>query len=138
LNEGMAVFMAAAFDEHRWGKHAYERDLTDVRARYQVAVEAGFDVPMTFDGEYPSLRIKRAIVYSKAALFLDVLRAAMGDHAFWAALKKYPRLYAGGVANTGDFERLFQSESRADVSQLFRTWVHGPGPGATSGPGKRP
>ena len=136
LNEGMAVFMAAAFDEHRWGKHAYERDLEDARTRYQVAVEAGFDVPMTFDGDYPSLRIKRAIVYSKAALFLGVLRTAMGDHAFWAALKKYSRIYAGGVANTGDFERLFQSESRADVSQLFRTWVHGPRPGATSGPGK--
>jgi aminopeptidase N len=137
LNEGMAVFMAAAFDEHRWGREAYERDLKDARARYQVAVDAGFDVPMTFDGDFPSLRIKRAVVYSKAALFLDVLRTAMGEQAFWAALKNYSRVYAGGLATTGDFERLFESESRADVSQLFRSWVYGPESGTRLGPGKR-
>jgi aminopeptidase N len=126
LNEGVAVFMTAAFAEHGWGRVAYERDLKDAQARYQVAVDAGFDVPMTFDGDYPSLRIKRAIVYSKAALFLDALRTAMGEQAFWAALKKYSRVYAGGLATTGDFERLFESESRTDVSPLFRSWVYGP------------
>ena len=137
LNEGMAVFMAAAFHEHRWGRGAYDRDLKEARARYQVAIDAGFDVPMTFDGDYPSLRLKRAVVYSKGALFLDVLRTAMGDQAFWAALKKYSRVYAGGLATTGDFERLFESESRTDLSQLFRSWVYGPEAGARSGPRKR-
>ena len=137
LNEGMAVFMAAAFDERRWGREAYERDLEAARARYQVAIDAGFDVPLTFEGDYPSLRLKRAVVYSKAALFLDMLRTAMGDQAFWAALKKYSLLHAGGLATTADFERLFESESRTDVSQLFRDWVYGPKPRVTSVPGKR-
>lgn len=37
------------------------------RERHQRAVEASFDVKLAFAGDYPSLAIRRAITYSKAA-----------------------------------------------------------------------
>ena len=136
LNEGMAVFMAAAFDEYRWGRSAYDEDLRGARERYQAAVEADFDVPIAFAGEYPSLRVKRAIVYSKGCLFLSTVRAAMGDGPFWTALATYSRSSAGRLVTSEEFERTFNTASPMNLGSLFQTWVYGhPSSGS---PGKRP
>jgi aminopeptidase N len=124
LNEGLTVFMVAAWKEHRWGRAAYEKELGLLRARRQAAVDAGFDVPLTFAGEYPSLRMKRAIVYSKGALFVARLREVMGERAFWAALRRYTRRFARGVATTEDFQRVFAAETDMDLRPLFASWVY--------------
>jgi len=127
LNEGLTTFMVAAYKEQRWGRPAYDRELKLARDRHQAAIDAGMDVPLAFAGEYPSLKIKRAITYSKAVLFLDRLRQAMGERAFWRALQRYTRRFAGGTAVSQDFERVFAGETAVDVSPLFRQWVYGTG-----------
>jgi aminopeptidase N len=127
LNEGVTTFMVAAYKEQRWGRPAYERELKLARDRHQAAIDAGMDVPLAFGGEYPSLKIKRAITYSKAVLFLDRLRQAMGERAFWGALRRYTRRFAGGAVMSQDFERVFAAETDVDVSPLFRQWVYGSG-----------
>ena len=83
LNEGITSFMVAAYKEPRWGAAAYARELSLLRVRHQRAIDASFDVKLAFAGDYPSLTIRRAITYSKAALFLDLLRRQLGDPAFW-------------------------------------------------------
>jgi len=123
LNEGVTVFMTAAWKERRWGRAAYERELQGARERWAVAREAGFDRPLDFAGPYPSLRIRRAIQYSKGALFMDRLRAALGDDAFWAALRSYTREHAGGTVTTGDFRRAFEASSGRDLTAVFAGWV---------------
>ncbi len=125
LNEGLTTFMVAAYKEQRWGRQAYERELGLFRARFQAAVAAKFDVPLTFAGEYPSLRMQRAIVYSKGALFVVRLREVMGERAFWAALGTYTRRFAGGTAVTQDFQRIFAAETNENLSKLFEEWVYG-------------
>jgi aminopeptidase N len=125
LNEGLTVFMVAAYKEHRWGGAAYAHELELLRARHQAAIEAKFDVPLTFAGEYPSLRLKRAVVYSKGALFLVRLRELMGERAFWAALASYTRRFAGRAATTGDLQRVFAAETDRDLSPLFGQWAYG-------------
>jgi aminopeptidase N len=125
LNEGLTTFMVAAWKEQRWGRQAYERELGLWRARHQTAVEARFDVPLTFAGEYPSLRIKRAVVYSKGALFLARLREVMGERAFWEGLARYTRRHAGGSAVTQDLQRAFAAGSDQDLSKLFDEWAYG-------------
>jgi aminopeptidase N len=125
LNEGLTVFMVAAYKERRWGRQAYEHELGLLRTRHQAAVDAKFDVPLTFGGEYPSLRMKRAIVYSKGALFVDRLRETMGERPFWAALKKYTRRFAGRAVVSQDFQRVFAAETDKDLSGLFDEWVYG-------------
>ena len=125
LNEGLTVFMVAAYKEQRWGRPAYERELALLRARHQAAVDAKWDVPLTFPGEYPSLRTKRAIVYSKGALFVARLRETMGDRAFWTALATYTRAFAGRSATTQDLQRIFSAETDADLAPLFDQWAYG-------------
>jgi alpha-beta hydrolase superfamily lysophospholipase len=124
LNEGLTVFMVAAYKEQRWGRAAYERELKLARDRHQLAVDAGMDVPLAFAGDYPSLRLKRAVTYSKAFLFLDRLRQAMGDRTFWSALERYTRELAGRAVVSQDFERVFAADTHADVAGLFRQWVY--------------
>lgn len=81
LNEGMATFMTAAWKEHRFGRRAYEDELDIARARVAKARAIGFDKPLAWPGEYPSLGTRRAVQYSKGALFLDHLRGMLGDAA---------------------------------------------------------
>jgi aminopeptidase N len=123
LNEGVTTFMVAAYKEERWGRAAYERELTLARERLKSAADSGMNVPLTFAGDYPSPKIKRAITYSKAMLFLDRLRTTMGEQAFWRALKSYTRRFAGRAVVSQDFQRAFAAETDKDLSGLFAQWV---------------
>jgi aminopeptidase N len=124
LNEGITSFMVAAYKEQRWGASAYERELALFRRRHQAAVDAKFDVKLTFAGAYPSLRMKRAITYSKAALFLHTLRQELGDDAFWAGLGRFTRERAGQSVESRDFEQDVTKATGRDLSSLFQTWVY--------------
>jgi aminopeptidase N len=123
LNEGIATLMTAAYKEERWGRAAYERELALCRSRWDVAKGAQFDVPLAYAGSYPSLGSRRAIQYSKGALFLNRLREELGDEAFWAGLRVFTRRHAGGTVTSADFQRAMQEAASRDLTPLFREWV---------------
>jgi aminopeptidase N len=123
LNEGITTFMVAAWKEHRWGRAAYDREMDLARRRLQKAVQAGLDVPLTYPGPYPSLSVRRAIQYSKAALFLDRLRQVVGQDAFWQGLREFTGQHAGQTVDSGDFQRAFEHASGRDLEALFHEWV---------------
>ena len=124
LNEGITTFMVAAWKERRWGRAAYDREMDLARARVGRVREGGLDVPLTYGGEYPSLGARRAITYSKGALFMDALRRELGEEAFWSGLKRFTREYAGRSATSRDFQRVYQKSSRRDLTALFEEWVY--------------
>lgn len=125
LNEGITTFMTAAWKEHRFGKQAYDAELDIARKRLAKVTEAGWDRPLAFAGPYPSLGTRRAIQYSKGALFMDALRTQLGDTAFWAGLKAYTIAHQGGTVTSRDFQRAMEQASGRDLSALFTTWVYG-------------
>jgi peptidoglycan/LPS O-acetylase OafA/YrhL len=124
LDEGVTTFMVAAFKEQRWGAAAYARELGLLRERYQRAIDAKFDVKLAFAGEYPSLGIRRAITYSKAALFLDVLRRELGERAFWSGIGRFTRERAGQSVESRDFQHDVEAATGRDLSALFEAWVY--------------
>jgi aminopeptidase N len=123
LNEGVTTFVVAAWKEHRWGRAAYERELDIARRRLAAAGEEWRDVRLTFDGKYPSLAVRRAIQYSKGALFLDALRTELGDELFWKGFRQYTRDNLGRSVTSSDFERAFERVSGRDLSGIFGAWV---------------
>lgn len=123
LNEGVTTFMVAAWKEHRWGRAAYDREMDLARGRLARAAAAGMNVPLTHPGPYPSLGLRRAIQYSKGALFMDALRRELGDEAFWAGLRAFTQTHAGRTADSPDIQRAFESASGRDLGVLFGQWV---------------
>jgi aminopeptidase N len=125
LNEGIVTFMTAAWKEHKHGRAAYDREMDLARKRLAAAAEAGFDKPLAWPGEYPSLRIRRAVQYAKGALFLDTLRTDLGDEKFWAGLKRFTQTHAGRTVSSKDFQAAMEAAAKRDLTPLFETWVTG-------------
>jgi aminopeptidase N len=125
LNEGIATFMTAAWKEHRFGAAAYRAELDTARTRLGRAREAGWDRPLAFAGPYPNLGTRRAIQYSKGALFMDHLRRLLGEEPFWAGLRAFTRRHAGGSVTSIDLERAMEQAAHRDLSPVFREWVFG-------------
>jgi aminopeptidase N len=124
LNEGITTFMTAAYKEKRWGKEAYEREIGLFKKRYQRAIDAKFDVPLSYAGEYPSLGIQRSIVYSKAALFMDALRSELGEKKFWSGLRSYTKKFAYQSVETSDFQTAMENSSGKNLSKIFKRWAY--------------
>ncbi len=127
LNEGITTFMTAAWKEHRHGRAAYDAELDVARSRLDKARAKGFDKPLAWDGRYPTLGTRRTVQYSKGALFMDHLRATLGDAAFWSGLRHYTRAHAGGTVTSIDLERAMEESSGRDLHPLFVEWVFGDG-----------
>jgi aminopeptidase N len=127
LNEGITTFMTAAWKEHRYGRAAYEAELGVARERVDRARAAGYDQPLAWAGQYPNLRLRRAVQYSKGALFMDLLRSTLGDDAFWSGLRGYTRAHAGGTVTSIDLQRAMEKASGRDLRAPFAQWVFGDG-----------
>lgn len=118
--------MTAAWQQQASGDDAYRHMLDIARARVDRARAAGYDKPLAWDGTYPSLGLRRAIQYSKGALFLATLRETIGDAAFWKGLRLFTQSHAGGVVTSRDFEAAMETASGKDLAPLFKQWVYGP------------
>lgn len=123
LNEGLTVFMTAAYKQDRWGQSAYDREIELAKKRYQKAIDAKFDVPLTFAGEYPP-GLKRPIVYSKGFLFLDALRKEMGEKHFWKGLKSYTQNNQLRSVVTKDFQQEMETAFGMKLTKIFDHWVY--------------
>lgn len=125
LNEGFATFMVAAWEQHRFGEAAYQQELDVFRKRREQLRERGYDKPLTWNGTYPSLGYRRAVQYSKGALFLAHLREVMGDEAFWSGIRSYTIAHSGETATSTDFQLAMEQSSGLDLGLHFDEWVYG-------------
>lgn len=124
LNEGITVFMTAAWKQQRWGEAAYQREMDIATRGWQRAKDAGFDKPLSWPGDYPSLSLKRAIHYSKGALFMRALRQDLGEQQFWAGLKHYTQSNAGRQVRATDLQMAMEAKAGRSLQTLFDAWVY--------------
>ncbi|WP_241093530.1 M1 family aminopeptidase [Xanthomonas sp.] len=125
LNEGITTFMTAAWKEHAFGAAAYQQELALAQRRLERARAAGFDKPLAWPGAYPSLGMRRAVQYSKGALFLAHLRQTLGEQAFWSGIRRFTRGHAGTSVGSRDFQAAMERASGQDLSDVFDEWVYG-------------
>ena len=124
LNEGIATFMASAYKEHRFGREAYQRDIEAYRTSYQKVRDAGKDRSLVFpDWVHPTAE-DRTLVYDKGAYAMHLLRAELGERAFWAGLRQYTRLYFGTSVTTSDFQAAMEHASGKSLQPFFAQWVY--------------
>jgi len=124
LNEGFATFMAAAYDEHRFGRAAYDRDIDAARMRYEQVRQKTGDRPLVFPSWDRPTADDRTIVYQKGAYVLHLLRERLGDQLFWKGIGDYTRRHWGQAVTTSDFQQTMEASTRKDLSDFFATWVY--------------
>lgn len=123
LNEGITTFMAAAWMQHRFGDAAYAAQVERWRVRVEKLRTDGKDKPLVFpDWNKPS-GDDRAVVYTKGAYAIHLLRMQIGDEAFWRGLRDYTRTHMGKTATTADLERAMEKAAGRDLSAFFREWA---------------
>lgn len=128
LNEGLVTFMAASWQEQRYGAQAYQRQVDAWRKRHAELIAAGRDKPLVFpDWNKPSAD-DRAVVYQKGALALHELRTRLGDAAFWRGISLYTKIHIGKSVETTDFQAAMERASGQDLAAFFDEWAYGGAP----------
>lgn len=123
LNEGITTFMAAAWMQHRLGDAVYDAQVERWRLRVEKLRADGKDKPLVFpDWNKPSSD-DRAVVYTKGAYAMHLLRRELGEDAFWRGLRDYTRTHFGKSVTTADLQAAMERSSGRDLSAFFREWA---------------
>ena len=124
LNEGFANFMTAAYLQHAQGEDAYQAKIKAWRERVESLRAKGADRPLVFPDWNAPTADDRAVVYQKGAYVLHLLRADMGDDAFWRGIRAYTRAHDGQSVVTADFQRAMENAAGRSLQAFFDAWAY--------------
>lgn len=123
LNEGFATYSSMLFMESENGRRALVDSIKEKRREYLDVLE---DSPISkMKGDYGSPEY-HAILYSKGALVMHMLRYVVGEDSFWEIMREYIHEYGGKSASLGEFQALAEARY-GDLDWFFEGWIHGTG-----------
>jgi aminopeptidase N len=127
LNEGFATYCEAVFREahggrdellhHQWvdAKDYFAEDVSDYR---RPVVSRLYEAPIdVFDRH----------LYQKGGWVLHMLRAELGEEAFWKSIRAYVRANAGKHVVTDDLRRAVEDATGRNLEWFFDQWIHAGG-----------
>ncbi|WP_030739456.1 M1 family metallopeptidase [Streptomyces sp. NRRL S-31] len=118
INEGFARYAQWLWSEHEGEGTAQQ--LADYVYASHPADDAFWTVAPGDPGADEQFG---AAVYDRGALAIQELRNAIGDDAFFAILKGWPREHAYGNASVADFQKYAERVSGKPLAALFDTWL---------------
>lgn len=118
LNEGFASYAEALYKEHASGFSSYQNYMVHFEDKSGGTLYS-YDVSDPF-------AVFNALIYSKGAYVLHMLRGVMGDTDFFTALKNYSTNpnYVYGHANTLDFQKVCENVSGRNLDYFFDQWIY--------------
>jgi aminopeptidase N len=123
LNEGMAEFMADAYLEKYKGRAAYDAQIADLKRRMLELKDQGKDRPLHWERWKDAHEALGAIPYVKGALFLNQLRAELGDEKFWRGIGLYTSRGARRLVDSHDLEHAMEAASGRNLWSFFDSGV---------------
>ncbi|MER8013805.1 M1 family metallopeptidase [Streptomyces griseoluteus] len=121
INEGFARYAQWLWSEHEG--EGTTRELAD----YVYAAHPADDPFWTVKPGDPGPDAQFDIaVYDRGALAVQALREEIGDDAFFAVLKGWPKEHAYGNASVADFQKYAEQVSGKPLAALFDTWLFQP------------
>ena len=124
LNEGMATFMSAAYNEYRFGKKVYLSNIESYHKVYEEIKERGNDRSLVFENWLNPSKDDRNLVYFKGAYVLHLLKEKLGDEVFWEAIRFYSKKYFGKSVETADLQKAFEESSGINLNEFFNKWIY--------------
>lgn len=125
LNEGLVVFMVAAYKQRLFGEEDYKNEIKVAIKRVQRAVKENRVAPVAFKKVIKEREINRTMAYSKGALVFYMLREKLGDKLFWQSLKQYSLTHKGQSVTSQNLKSTFEHVSSIDLTAFFERWVYG-------------
>ncbi|HEU4323067.1 MAG TPA: M1 family metallopeptidase [Roseiflexaceae bacterium] len=124
LDEALAQYSGIIYAEDSAGSATARTDWErEVLRRYRGAVADG-DRPIGLGvADYGSFNVYYRTVYGKGPVFLQRLRAELGDEAFFGALQRYYADHRYGIGTTDAIKRAFEQASGRDLTDWFKQWV---------------
>jgi len=128
LDEGLATYSSSLYNQDELGEDAYRGLVSYWQGRYDTLVKQGKDDVVIQDlSHFESLgdaRVYSGVVYTKAGLFFEALRRAVGDQAFFAALRAYYKEYQFRVATRDGLLADFNNASGDQLDALYQEWLY--------------
>lgn len=124
LNEGMATFLSAAYNEYRFGKEVYLSNIESYRKVYEDIKNRGNDRSLVFEDWNNPSKDDRNLVYFKGAYVIHLLKEKLGDEAFWDAIRLYSTKFLGKTVETIDFQKAIEESSGLNLNDFFNEWIY--------------
>ena len=122
LNEGFATFMAGDYVVARH-THLAERDAVYAEQVLRwYARSLAQPQPMARRWHHPT-GPDAFNVYNRGAATLVMLRAHVGEDAFWTGVQTYVARHAHGPVETVDLRRAFEDTTGHDLTGFFQQWT---------------
>src|SRR5688500_11088039 len=119
MNEGMTMYLQGQFQADRSGE-----SIDSVMDRWALE-ESGMRASSGPPGDYDPRKFGTGNIYYGPALMWHELRLRIGDDAFWAMVKKWPRVHAGGNATRAQFLNWVEKETGEELTTFFNAWLMG-------------
>ncbi len=127
LSEGFATYLAAVYTQRTTGDSAFREEMRAIRETILAAPVVATRPVVDSLGAGTPLTLLNANSYQKGGFVLHMLRAKVGDIAFFGALRDYQRQYRHGTATTDDFRRAVERRAGTTLAPFFDQWLHRPG-----------
>lgn len=128
LDEALTEYATLMYFEKKYGAHIKEQIFEKmIKAQYNNYInfeaDRGEGILRSLR-EFDSSMEYSSIVYSKGAMFVEVLRREMGEADFIEALREYYQSFMFKNATTLDFYEICQKHSKEDLKAVFIEWLN--------------
>jgi aminopeptidase N len=126
LSEGFATYFAQLWAEHAHGDSALREGMRGIR-RQIIESDVTPKRPVIDTAQTNLMALLNTNSYQKGGFFLHMLRALVGDSAFFQALRTYYSENVHGTALTADFQRAVERAYGQPLGWFFDQWLRRPG-----------
>lgn len=126
LSEGFATYFAGLFLQRYESEEAFQ-DYMKNAAATAVAFEKSNRIPIHDPDTEDLFKLLNGNNYQKGAWVLHMLRARLGDDAFFRGIRNYYHAHANANASTEDLRTALEKSSRQDLRAFFQRWIYDSG-----------
>jgi aminopeptidase N len=127
LSEGFATYFAALWTRAARHDSAFRAQMAEIRTTILNDSVAVPRRPVIDTIETDLLALLNRNSYEKGGFVLHMLRAQVGDGAFFDAIRSYYAKHRHATAVTDDLRAEMERESKQDLGWFFDQWLRRPG-----------
>ncbi len=127
LSEGFATYFAALFVEHSRGASPFKLEMRNIRETILADTLAVLSRPVIDTMVADLNALLNTNSYQKGGFVLHMLRAQIGDSAFFRGVRDYYLKHRHGTALTSDLQAALEKSSGRKLGLFFDQWLRRPG-----------